>query len=418
MTKRRQKIAYSGLLAILCTAMIAPLVAAANDAGSGEGSSLRQGLYFLCGLIALIAYRREKTGSLFKMIPYMFVVYLIWAGISILWSLDPGTAARRFALTLLVVVSIFVLISIAGYADSIDAIRKVLIVILVANFASVIFFPGWSIHQTDVIDPSIIGAWHGVLEQKNFAGLVCAMTVIFFITDAKKEKAIVKNTVVFFAILFLYKTESKTSAGMLVLALFSGFAIRRYKPYYAGVMALFAALFISLIVVLGYAYWDLLVAPFQSEDALTGRVQIWPVLIQYWKDHWLLGSGYGSFWNIQGPQPISAYTSSWVGKMMSGHNGYLDQLVQTGLVGIVLLILGVVVAPLISIFSNRNLSDDQRSLVFSVFIFCILHNLTESSLLDRDSIGNVFYVISLALIEAKSENSLARLDNVRLLSAN
>lgn len=73
-----------------------------------------------------------------------------------------------------------------------------------------------------------------------------------------------------------------------------------------------------------YSYGDSLSAAFASPDALTGRVQIWPVLIACSRDHWMQGSGYGSVWNIGTASPAYEYATGWASTIASGHNGYLD----------------------------------------------------------------------------------------------
>jgi O-antigen ligase len=85
-----------------------------------------------------------------------------------------------------------------------------------------------------------------------------------------------------------------------------------------------------------YSYGDSLSAAFASPDALTGRVQIWPVLIAYSRDHWMQGSGYGSFWNIGGASPAYEYATGRVSTIASGHNGYLDLLAPIGVPGLLL----------------------------------------------------------------------------------
>jgi hypothetical protein len=62
----------------------------------------------------------------------------------------------------------------------------------------------------------------------------------------------------------------------------------------------------------------------------TGRVLIWRALMNFIGDHFWLGTGYGSFWNVGDDGPIYRYASGWVTRISEGHNGYLDLACQLG----------------------------------------------------------------------------------------
>ena len=76
---------------------------------------------------------------------------------------------------------------------------------------------------------------------------------------------------------------------------------------------------------------------FDDPASLTGRVQIWPVLLDYVSNHLWLGSGYGSFWAIGDASPIFEFDNSWLMTIDHSHNGYLETLVHTGVIGLALL---------------------------------------------------------------------------------
>jgi O-antigen ligase len=136
-------------------------------------------------------------------------------------------------------------------------------------------------------------------------------------------------------------------------------------------------------------------------------VHIWSTLLSYWKDHWLLGSGYGSFWNIGGNKsPLYHYVreTDWVALVAIGHNGYIDLLCQTGLPGLVMVILSTVIIPLANLGSG-SIPRSQRGLLASFLIFCVGHNLTETSVLDRDSIVGILLMFTIALILASARSA-------------
>jgi O-antigen ligase len=144
-------------------------------------------------------------------------------------------------------------------------------------------------------------------------------------------------------------------------------------------------------------WWDEMLGPFQRKDALTGRVEIWPYLFNYAKDHPFTGSGYGSFWNIGENSPVYQYTKNWVSELGNGHNGYIDLLVQIGVPGLVLAVIATIISPAVRLLSTNVAGRSQLALLVAMLVFCAGHNMTESSLLERDTIIEVFLMFTIAL---------------------
>jgi O-antigen ligase len=161
---------------------------------------------------------------------------------------------------------------------------------------------------------------------------------------------------------------------------------------------------VVLMVVL-YGSWDYVQAAFGDPDGLTGRNAIWPVMTAYIRDHWLLGSGYGAFWNVGDRSPVFAYTSvyDWVStEVANGHNGYLDILAQLGVPGLVLAVWAAIIEPLGRLCFNYKMPRQHGALLVALIVFCAAHNLTESSLFDRDMYIQVVLMFAIAMIAPAS----------------
>lgn len=391
------------MFTFLAFVLLAPLIvnAPGQPAGaSGEGNALRQVVYLALLALAAASAGASRFPSILLAPPASVLLMLGWCCLSVAWAVNPAISARRLFLTLIVVWTVFLLVDTAGYERTVRTARWVLALVLLANYLAVLLAPGWAIHQAGPAeDPSIVGAWRGVLMQKNFAGAASALAVIFFVFDASKIRWPVRLLVVTAAAVFLYQTNSRTS---LAIAASAGVAVglyRLYNPYYRWVAVIYLVLGAVLAAVLANAYWSLLTAPFSSQDALTGRVQIWPVLVRYWQDHPWLGSGFGSFWNAGEPGPVARYAHGWIATAInSGHNGYLDMLAQTGLPGLVLAVFAAVLAPLSKFVMHAWPDRSRASLLLACIWFCAGHNLTESSLFDRDATVHVMLMLAIALL--------------------
>lgn len=395
------------LLALLTFVVLAPLIVVTpleNGDSAGEGNLLRQIVYTAIFAVALYSARVTRRPAALLALPVTVLLMLGWCSLSIFWAVNPAVSARRLFLTLIIVWSVFLLVRTAGYEKTVQIVRRVLIFVLAANWAAVLALPSWAIHHASTeIDPSIVGTWRGILMHKNFAGVACALTIIFFTFDARNVKWPLRLLVIAVATGFLYQTSSKTSLALVASSFVMVAMYRLYKPYYRWAACIFLILIALLAAVLAHEYWDRLTEPFSGKDNFTGRVHIWHVLVQYWQDHWLLGSGFGSFWNVGEPRPISLYASGWVANSISsGHSGFLDILVQTGLPGLVLAAFATALAPLSKFVMYGSLDRTRASLLLACIWFCVCHNLTESSLFDRDATVHVFLMLAIALLSGEA----------------
>jgi O-antigen ligase len=197
---------------------------------------------------------------------------------------------------------------------------------------------------------------------------------------------------------FLYRTGSKTSMGVLVAAIGIGAIYSLYNPRYRALLLPGAMLAVASAILWIYLHIDQIVAPLYSQTALTGRVQIWAVQIGYAQDHPLLGAGYGSFWNIGETSPVYQYGRGWVRDLASGHNGYLDLLAQIGFPGLILALLAVFILPAARLFTSQTVRRSRGAMLLAMIVFGAGHNLTEASLMDRDTIVQLFLMFAVALV--------------------
>ena len=84
--------------------------------------------------------------------------------------------------------------------------------------------------------------------------------------------------------------------------------------------------------------------------AFTGRVAAWQTVMNYLEDNWILGAGFGSFWQIGDSSPVNRVaTSEWVLTAAHSHNGYLEIFLATGIVGFCIGLVSQVIIPVFRI---------------------------------------------------------------------
>ncbi|MGK2910287.1 MAG: O-antigen ligase family protein [Sphingobium sp.] len=385
------------ILVVFC--LLGPFMSYSGLPGTGEGSPVRQAGYLAVFALAIYGSRPLIDPKRLLVVPIAIVVALAWVWLSIAWALDPGIAVRRAFLTTTIIWSIFAIVRRVGVDQPLMIARILLVVLLVINTLVSILFPDIGVHSfNEPADKGLIGDWRGIMTHKNFAGPTVALLILMFAFDARKIPTVLRVIVIAGASYFLYRSGSKTSAGMVVSALIIGAMFLYYKGRGKNFIMVLTSLVGMAAVAAAYVYKDPLSGNFTDERSFTGRPSIWKALTSYWSDHPWTGSGFGSFWNI-GPQgPIYRYASGWVTEVATGHNGFLDLLATVGIPGLLLILIATVIVPVFTLLSRADPNAPRNALIISMLFFCIGHNATESTLFDRDAIPEVFLMFSIAAI--------------------
>ncbi|WP_380784397.1 O-antigen ligase family protein [Sphingomonas sp. R86520] len=371
-----------------------------TNEGSETLSRVRETSYFAVLLATLIAIRPWRKPDCVLLLPWPHVIALCWCALSLTWALEPGVGLRRLVLTAIVLWSLFALTRQLGLTRSVAIVRVMLIALLVVNYVAVLAYPAIGIDRS--LEPGLTNTWRGIMSQKNFAGITCAMTVLLFAFDAASIRLPLRITAIAAAGVFLFFTDSSTSIGMCIAALALGLlltwrmtragALRILNPNWAWLLlGIIAALFAHMALNPS-VYLNQLADP----GGFTGRTQIWSALVRAYAYRPWLGIGYGSFWDLGPEGPITAYAIGWVTTVSQGHNGYLDMLAQVGAPGTLILLFAVLVWPIQRLLGG--IDHPVRVLGATMLFFCLGHNFTESSLFDRDALGQVFLLFATALL--------------------
>lgn len=387
------------IVALFSLTVLSPLMMANGSSLTGEGSPLRQGSYFVVAALIVYGLRAWARPQRLLAVPLALMIALGWCWLSILWAIEPGIAMRRLVLTTVVVWSIFAAVEQVGYEQTLPLVRMIMIALLIANFVTVFLWPDVGIHQADEpFDKNLIGDWRGIMTQKNFAGATCALTVLLFLFDASKFPIVLRVVVVAASGVFLWKTGSRTSLGDCVGAGAMGALFMFYNARWRMVVIPAALIGLLTAASLSNVFNDPINSLIQNKATLSGRVEIWDMVIRYCLDHVSLGAGYGSFWNIGPQSPAFQYGKGWLVTLASGHNGFLDLMATIGIPGLAIVVAASIVLPIFRLLISRSAGGQRGALILSIIMFCAIHNATESSLFDRDMVPQVFLMLAVALL--------------------
>jgi O-antigen ligase len=369
----------------------------AVGAGAAEaaGSAMRQFSYLLTFAVLLTCALMKRGLDAVKVVPVIFAVLLMWCATTALWASEPSVSFRRAILEIVVVLSVLLGVEAVGPERSLKLFAYVLMAILVANWISIPLVTQ-AIHQPGDIEPEIVGDWRGMFFHKNIAGAVCAISVLVFLYYAIVEKKwALYGALTMAALAFLWKTHSKSSLGLLPIALAAA-AIYRWawrRDIDRAIVCVVTLLLAVGLAVLFFANYDFIARILSDPEEFTGRAAIWQGELAFIHDHPLVGSGFGTFADTGALSPIHAYVGGWVDQAAQGHNGYLELAVTTGLIGFVLGMVALMLMPLRIFWARGDMEPWLKAMLFGFFVFFVLHNFMESDFLASDGIVWTAYLL-------------------------
>jgi O-antigen ligase len=365
------------------------------DKGDVAISVIHLSIYIF--LFFLILLRKDK---LKKIINYglkdkFFICLLALAFFSSLWSQVPVSTFRTAASLIgSFVLGIYIAAS-YKLKEILKLFAAVLVIIALLSIAFIFIYPEISImHGPN----SVEGAWRGIVSHKNaFGALTSLGALLFFIAGLSNKKfgKILFCAALFFVFLLL-KSNSKTFLLVLIgtIILFPVFlSIRNLKPLnlafiifiiYLLAMSSFLLL-INLGAVTGYIGKDI---------TLTGRTGLWALSLESFYKKPILGYGYNSFWLGYSSVEVASISDALGGYMpVSAHNGYIDLILNLGILGGILFALSFIGNVFYSLKFMRMEKDRTSMLPLAYLLFFFVSSISESyALLIANNIFFVLYV--------------------------
>ena len=93
--------------------------------------------------------------------------------------------------------------------------------------------------------------------------------------------------------------------------------------------------------------------------------------------------------------------AKWLQTVAHGHSGYLELTVTTGLIGFALAMVALVIQPLVEFARAASRQTLFTTLVFTIFIFVVLHNAMESDFFEGDAPQWIAFLMNIAMLRAK-----------------
>lgn len=386
--------------------------AAFAQAASASGDALRQLAYAsVFAVVVFVALRAQGMNAL-AAVPPLVALLLTWCLASAAWSAEPAITLRRATLEAVIVLSALLGVTEVGPTRSLQILKLILGLVLVANWLSIPLIHQ-AVHLPGDREPQLVGDWRGMFFHKNIAGSVTAITaVLFFFSawDSRKWRDVLLFAA---AVVFTLKTNSKSSLALLPAALAAGALYRlawrdRLDRWMIVTGLALAALAAATFAVVDQAAIARLLA---DPNGFTGRAELWQGELDFIADHPLLGAGFGAFADTGALSPIHGYVASkWVDNASHGHNAYLELAVTIGVVGLALALAALVAEPALRFWRAGGRQSALLAPLFAVFVFMLLHNFVESDFLEGDGAAWAAFLVMLAALRSSDMGAPQRSD--------
>ncbi|MDV3455704.1 O-antigen ligase [Sphingomonas sp. HF-S4] len=374
-------------------------MASANDGSDLFKQAFFIGFAMLLTLVELV--RRHRLQYRFTYWPLL--VMLGWFLLSCAWGVDPFVSFKRAMQQVIVIYITFLSLALIGPERIYRTLMAALITSLLICWVSLPLTPN-AFHPPTESDKALIGAWRGFFFHKNIAGAVMAVTFVLtahaFFTTRKWYYALFS----IMAFVFVVGTKSKTSLALCfgILAVSAVYRVLSQSVAKRAVLLLLVGAGMLAFLGLYIAFETTVERWLADPTAFTGRVSIWRVAIDYLADHPWLGSGFGGFWQVGALSPAHDYLNQQFQLLTAhSHNGYLEILVTTGPVGLMLLLLSFVVLPAWWFLTGTTKANATlMASAFAIWSFVLYQNLLETSFFDKDRQVWVIFLSSLAIAHA------------------
>ena len=379
-----------------------------TSASYTEGSLLVQLVYGPTFLAAgLICWRYGKWTVEVWLRSNLFLLALtLWALASVLWSPYPTvTLKRSIQLIGLVLVGTCLALPQLRATHWTRILCSSLTTLLTISLLFVILMPHIA------VDTLRDDGWRGILWHKNLLGMAaCFATLLWLYRGLSRDTpALVALTGMTFTFFMVVMSRSSTA---LVTCLFGCLVYLFFRRHYIGStqQRLLSTLYLLIATLAGGLIFftifgrlpsikDLLtpiIVLLGKDPDLTGRTDIWQLVLMNAYQYPLQGIGYGAFWLGAGsPSQYIIDILHWV--PLQAHNGYVDILNELGVIGFGLFS-GLIIWHTVMLTQLMRFDREQAALHWAFFLMTLLSNLSESQFFRGLMFQSALFIFSVLIV--------------------
>ncbi|MBK7631101.1 MAG: O-antigen ligase family protein [Ignavibacteriales bacterium] len=318
------------------------------DTFGGETTNIKNQVVYLFlffSSLVILSKRFEKIFSLIRSEKYLSLFVLICL-LSALWSDYKFLSFKRsFQLFVMFLVIVEALVNIDAKV-LLKQLKIVVSIYLFFNLYACRFIPA-------AIDP-VFGTWRGMEVQKNWLAqnsLYCLLSsIVFFSFDKTRLTKVYDSILILISVLIIYKAHSSTNLIAVVIIVFMGIVFQIESVFknlgigrsILGFVFLFILTLSGIFLIFSSEIFGLIPGYFGKDLTFSGRVDIWAFVWNDIEKQLLLGYGFATYW-IMGSSRLEIFASYFEGFVVnSAHNGYLEIILQLGVVGFIFFLFPII----------------------------------------------------------------------------
>lgn len=396
--------AYAALLFTVLIVTFRPFQPGGSDGASEGGDIVNQLGFSSLGALAVVGILcladPRKVSMLFGA-AWILLLALLMFGVM---NADvPAAAFRAAFFTLMAMVTVLAVLVIPRDADAFSTVLAVAgLTVIGISYFGLVAIPGEAIHSAASQEPQHAGLWRGLFPHKNVAGPVMACFSFAGFYLLRRGWRWTGLVMLVSAMIFMANTGSKTTAGLIPLAI--GIVI---LPGLIGMRQLTVVLFAlaltgTALVTLGIVFIEPvgdLVLSFFPDLTYTGRTTLWAFGGEMIAKRPWTGYGFDSFWGS--PLLLNTpkhFDSEWdFSNIVHGHDGYLDIALALGLPALVVAVFALLVQPARDYLRVPRLKENiyLADLFMMIVLFTALNAFLESFFFRRADPVWMFMVLGI-----------------------
>jgi hypothetical protein len=355
-------------------------IAAEKASSVAAGNVRRQLGYMALGLYGIVAWLRPPRFrvTVHGLVGVTLLALLVWTALSLAWSMNPTLTLRRLSALGLMVIGI------AGLLRQFSGIGLVQLILFMTLSYLIIGIGAELI--LGVFAPWAPGYRFAGTLHPNLQGINCAALVFSALTLAVASRRfrpiLLALAAVGLGFLVLTGSRGGLAGGLAgVLALWLLKTTRSIAALTVSVLGCLGLLGAFLVAngVLPSPQKLLLVERTEGVGMLTGRPDLWAILLEYARQRPIQGYGYGGFFDPDRGLDMAARIGAWA--FGGPHSVYLGVLVDLGIIGLVCLILVLLGGVSKSTRMYRHTLEPHFLFFTAMLVLQITNGITEAQLL-------------------------------------
>lgn len=362
------------------------------------GNKLRQLAFLSCAAIGSLSLLFGRQGRFRLNLPIVLIIgYVLWAGLSVTWSIDTASSVRRYIVIILCGIGC---VGFGRFMQVRDVVLSALVVSLIYLTLGVMLEILHGSFRPHVGGYRFAGTIHPNIQAASLAmGCIAAYTM---------SKIQPKLKLVFYGVfgllfLFLVLTKCRSATGAVPVALgviWLGSQPTRHIVTWSLAGFWLLSTIVLLCLVSGFnpitEYQEILLLGRKEEtgNSLTGRLPLWADLATYISQRPWQGFGFGAFWTPKHIYEI-ATSQEWV--ISEAHSSYVEATLHMGIIGAALLAATMIATLFYSaIMYRKTMRHPEYLFLTGGAFFCIVRGLTESGLTGPSSITAFMFMAIVA----------------------